>query len=273
MVHVWGLMLGRCFYVWSAGTRHWPAFFPSSLRKHVCVLQSAAAKQTGTDIHGASCSQRCAGSRVNGGWIPVFPAPLLPASSSRLQQDIQSEFGRVPADLHAAPSSLHPHRSVGHSLTHTHTHTPQHSYSVSDQWCFHIQVTTSWCICRDTSFTVSTPGSRRCSATLSFSLVSSFFAGDGDTLGILTNWAQVLPNWLDKPLGADADLDLRSHPADMVVLHAEEESVCGVLDLSSGRIHMAEVDPDFLLQILQSDAPSKWVCFKWPDSAIRGHTS
>uniref|UniRef100_H3DMC0 Gamma-secretase activating protein n=1 Tax=Tetraodon nigroviridis TaxID=99883 RepID=H3DMC0_TETNG len=42
-----------------------------------------------------------------------------------------------------------------------------------------------------------------------------------------------------------------SHPADIVVLHAEEESVCGMLDLTHGRIHVAEVDPEFLLRILQ----------------------
>ncbi|CAG12089.1 unnamed protein product, partial [Tetraodon nigroviridis] len=48
-----------------------------------------------------------------------------------------------------------------------------------------------------------------------------------------------------------------SHPADIVVLHAEEESVCGMLDLTHGRIHVAEVDPEFLLRILQSDAPSR----------------
>lgn len=71
------------------------------------------------------------------------------------------------------------------------------------------------------------------------------------------NSAKVLPNRPDNPQGADADLDLRSQPADIVVLHAEEESVCGVLDLTGGRIHVAEVDPEFLLQILQSDASSR----------------
>lgn len=52
-------------------------------------------------------------------------------------------------------------------------------------------------------------------------------------------------------------MDLRCHPADVAVLHAEEESVCRLLDLNGGRIHTAEVNPEFLLQILQSDAPSR----------------
>ncbi|XP_003972953.2 gamma-secretase-activating protein isoform X2 [Takifugu rubripes] len=57
--------------------------------------------------------------------------------------------------------------------------------------------------------------------------------------------------------GAEAELDLRCHPADVAVLHAEEESVCRLLDLNGGRIHAAEVNPEFLLQILRSDAPSR----------------
>lgn len=52
-------------------------------------------------------------------------------------------------------------------------------------------------------------------------------------------------------------MDLRCHPAHVAVLHAEEESVCRLLDLSGGRIHSAEVNPEFLLQILRSDAPSR----------------
>lgn len=74
--------------------------------------------------------------------------------------------------------------------------------------------------------------------------------GETQSFGIFTNC-------LNKSLGTDADLDLRSRPSDIVVLQAEEESACSLLDLSGGRIHVAEVDKEFLLRILQSDAPSR----------------
>lgn len=76
------------------------------------------------------------------------------------------------------------------------------------------------------------------------------WGGETQSFGIFTNG-------LNKSLGADADLDLRSRPGDIVALQAEEESACSLLDLSGGRIHVAEVDPEFLLRILQSDAPSR----------------
>lgn len=53
------------------------------------------------------------------------------------------------------------------------------------------------------------------------------------------------------------DLDLQCQSADMTVLHAEEESSCSVLDLDTGRIHTAELDPAYLLQVLRSDTPSR----------------
>lgn len=49
------------------------------------------------------------------------------------------------------------------------------------------------------------------------------------------------------------DLDLPCQTADMTVLHAEEEPSCSILDLGTGRIHTAEVNPAYLLQILRSD--------------------
>ncbi|XP_070848625.1 gamma-secretase-activating protein [Chaetodon trifascialis] len=57
--------------------------------------------------------------------------------------------------------------------------------------------------------------------------------------------------------GPDVDLDLQCQSADISVLHAEEESCSSLLDLASGRIHAAELSPDYLLQMLRSDAPSR----------------
>lgn len=51
------------------------------------------------------------------------------------------------------------------------------------------------------------------------------------------------------------DLDLQS--ANMTVLHAEDESSSSLLDLTTGRIHTAELSPAYLLQLLRSDTPSR----------------
>ncbi|XP_073336377.1 gamma-secretase-activating protein isoform X1 [Pagrus major] len=55
--------------------------------------------------------------------------------------------------------------------------------------------------------------------------------------------------------GPDVDLDLQS--ANVTVLHAEEESSSSLLDLTTGRIHTAELSPAYLLQLLRSDTPSR----------------
>ncbi|XP_059182107.1 gamma-secretase-activating protein [Centropristis striata] len=57
--------------------------------------------------------------------------------------------------------------------------------------------------------------------------------------------------------GSDVDLGLQFQSANITVLHAEKESSGSLLDLSSGRIHTAELSPAFLLQILRSDSPSR----------------
>ncbi|XP_032361247.1 gamma-secretase-activating protein isoform X1 [Etheostoma spectabile] len=55
--------------------------------------------------------------------------------------------------------------------------------------------------------------------------------------------------------GVDVDLGLQCQSANITVLHAEEESSLSLLDLASGRIHTAEINPAFLLQLLRSDTP------------------
>lgn len=60
-----------------------------------------------------------------------------------------------------------------------------------------------------------------------------------------------------QPLGSDVDFDLQHHSADLTVLHSEEESTCSVLDLGSSRIHSAELNCAYLLQLLRSDPPSR----------------
>ncbi|XP_026219496.1 gamma-secretase-activating protein [Anabas testudineus] len=57
--------------------------------------------------------------------------------------------------------------------------------------------------------------------------------------------------------GGDVNLGLQCQSANITVLHAEEESCCSLLDLSSGKIHAAELSPAYLLQILQSHTPSR----------------
>ncbi|AWO98015.1 putative gamma-secretase-activating protein [Scophthalmus maximus] len=52
--------------------------------------------------------------------------------------------------------------------------------------------------------------------------------------------------------GHDVDLGMQCHPADVTVLHAEEESCGSLLDVASGKIHAAELSPAYLLQILRS---------------------
>ncbi|KAM4569214.1 gamma-secretase-activating protein [Odontesthes bonariensis] len=56
--------------------------------------------------------------------------------------------------------------------------------------------------------------------------------------------------------GPDANLGLQFQAADITVLHAEEQSSSCLLDLGSGRIHIAELSPAYLLQILRSDTRS-----------------
>lgn len=58
---------------------------------------------------------------------------------------------------------------------------------------------------------------------------------------------------LDEPAGSDVDLDLQCVPSDLSVLHSEDESTCSLLDLDAGRIHGAELNPAYLLQVLRSD--------------------
>lgn len=53
------------------------------------------------------------------------------------------------------------------------------------------------------------------------------------------------------------DLDLQCSPTDLSVLHSEDESTCSLLDLDAGRIHGAELNPAYLLQVLRSDPPSR----------------
>lgn len=60
-----------------------------------------------------------------------------------------------------------------------------------------------------------------------------------------------------QPQGYDVDLGLQSQSANITVLHAEEESSTALLDLTSGKIHTAELSSAFLLQILRSDTPSR----------------
>lgn len=60
-----------------------------------------------------------------------------------------------------------------------------------------------------------------------------------------------------QPAGSDVDLDLQCSSADLSVLHSEDESTCSLLDLDAGRIHGAELNPAYLLQVLRSDTPSR----------------
>lgn len=64
-----------------------------------------------------------------------------------------------------------------------------------------------------------------------------------------------------QPQGLDVDLGLQCQSANITVLHAEEESSGGLLDLASGRIHTAELSPAYLLQMLRSETPSRWAWF------------
>ncbi|XP_074482333.1 gamma-secretase-activating protein [Sebastes fasciatus] len=58
--------------------------------------------------------------------------------------------------------------------------------------------------------------------------------------------------------GVDVDLGLQCQWANVTVLHSEEESSGSLLDLTTGRIHTAELSPAFLLHILRrSDTPSR----------------
>ncbi|XP_027128268.1 gamma-secretase-activating protein [Larimichthys crocea] len=57
--------------------------------------------------------------------------------------------------------------------------------------------------------------------------------------------------------GPDLHLDPQCQSANMTVLHAEEESSASLLDLASGRIYTPELSPAYLLQMLQSDTPSR----------------
>nr|XP_020455316.1 gamma-secretase-activating protein isoform X2 [Monopterus albus] len=57
--------------------------------------------------------------------------------------------------------------------------------------------------------------------------------------------------------GHDVNVGLQCQSANITVLHAEEESNSSLLDLASGKIHIAELSPAYLLQILQSDTPSR----------------
>ncbi|KAM3587297.1 uncharacterized protein V6R79_001210 [Siganus canaliculatus] len=57
--------------------------------------------------------------------------------------------------------------------------------------------------------------------------------------------------------GLDVDLDLECQAANVTVLHAEEESSSSLLDMAAGRIHTAELNSTYLLQLLQADAPSR----------------
>ncbi|TMS03098.1 Gamma-secretase-activating protein [Larimichthys crocea] len=57
--------------------------------------------------------------------------------------------------------------------------------------------------------------------------------------------------------GPDLHLDPQCQSANMTVLHAEEESSASLLDLASGRLYTPELSPAYLLQMLQSDTPSR----------------
>ncbi|KAK2858925.1 hypothetical protein Q5P01_003545 [Channa striata] len=57
--------------------------------------------------------------------------------------------------------------------------------------------------------------------------------------------------------GQNLNSGLQCLSANIKVLHAEEQSCGSLLDLASGKIHDADLSPAYLLQILQSDTPSK----------------
>ncbi|TKS90910.1 Gamma-secretase-activating protein [Collichthys lucidus] len=59
------------------------------------------------------------------------------------------------------------------------------------------------------------------------------------------------------PIGPDLHLDPQCQSANLTVLHAEEESSASLLDLASGRIYTPALSPAYLLQMLQSDTPSR----------------
>ncbi|TKS90705.1 Gamma-secretase-activating protein [Collichthys lucidus] len=59
------------------------------------------------------------------------------------------------------------------------------------------------------------------------------------------------------PIGPDLHLDPQYQSANLTVLHAEEESSASLLDLASGRIYTPALSPAYLLQMLQSDTPSR----------------
>ncbi|KAK7913611.1 hypothetical protein WMY93_013822 [Mugilogobius chulae] len=61
--------------------------------------------------------------------------------------------------------------------------------------------------------------------------------------------------------GHDVDLGLRCRLSDILVLHSEEKASVSLLELSSGRVHSAELSAAHLLQILKADD-----AFKCPGS-------
>ncbi|XP_074554153.1 gamma-secretase-activating protein [Halichoeres trimaculatus] len=57
--------------------------------------------------------------------------------------------------------------------------------------------------------------------------------------------------------GPDVDLGLQCQPANVTVLHSEEDCNARLLDQAAGRIHAAELSSANLLQILRSDTPAR----------------
>lgn len=96
-------------------------FSPSSLREHVCVLQPAVGRQTGTDVHGGPCSQRCPGSRLKHAWTAdQSPFPIL--YSLLLPLDCSKTFRVTLGQSQLTATQLHPvFIPTGHTHTHTHT--------------------------------------------------------------------------------------------------------------------------------------------------------
>lgn len=73
-----------------------------------------------------------------------------------------------------------------------------------------------------------------------------------------TFWVLNVPLHRSQPPGSEGDLELQCSSSDLSILHSEDESTCSLLDLDAGRIHGAELNSAFLLQVLRSDSSSRW---------------
>lgn len=196
----------------------------------------------------------------------IFGLTVAPCSPSahrsaslppcRLQQDVHSVAGQR-ADP-AAPGRFHPRRPVHKAQTRSPNKCQQQRIETyGDLTVSVLQVTTSWCICRTVSSTVSTPGSRRCSVTRSSSLVTRRCCSHAPAPFLVRRSRLSLLHVSRRPQGEDVNLGLQCRPTDVAVLHAEDASRCSLLDLAAGTIHAAELSPAYLLQVLESNTPSR----------------